>query len=70
MIGRRNSQWIAYAQQEENKMQTIYLYSAAGKETHAVTDGWFDSFGPAFSANGKYLFLIFRPDLQSYVQPD
>ena len=53
-----DSQWIAYAQQEENKMQTIYLYSAAKKETYAVTDGWFDSGGPAFSSDGKYLFLV------------
>jgi tricorn protease len=52
-----DSQWIAYAQQEEAKMQTIYLYSAAKKETYAVTDGWFDSVGPAFSADGKYLFF-------------
>jgi tricorn protease len=53
-----DSQWIAYAQQEETKMRTIYLYSVARKETGAVTDGWFDSGGPAFSADGKYLFLI------------
>ncbi len=53
-----DSQWIAYAQQEETKMQTIYLYAVAKKETYAVTDGWFDSGGPAFSADGKYLFLI------------
>ena len=53
-----DSQWIAYAQQEENKMQAIYLYSAAKKEKYAVTDGWFDSGGPAFSSDGKYLFLV------------
>ena len=39
-------------------MQTIYLYSCEKKETFAVTDGWFDSGGPAFSADGKYLFFI------------
>jgi tricorn protease len=53
-----DSQWIAYAQQEEQKMQTIYLYSLTGKETIAATDGWFDSSAPSFSADGKYLFLI------------
>jgi tricorn protease len=53
-----DSQWIAYAQQEDEKMQTIYLYSVADRETAAVTDGWFESGEPAFSADGKYLFFV------------
>jgi len=53
-----DSRWIAYSQQEEAKMQTIYLYSCEKKETYAVTDGWFDSGGPAFSEDGKYLFFV------------
>ncbi|MBN1569831.1 MAG: PD40 domain-containing protein [Acidobacteria bacterium] len=53
-----DNQWIAYSRQEEMKMQTIYLYSCEKKETYAVTDGWFDSGGPAFSEDGKYLFFI------------
>ncbi len=53
-----DSKWIAYSQQEEQKMQTIYLYSCEKKETIAVTDGWFDSVRPAFSEDGKYLFFI------------
>ena len=53
-----DSSWIAYSQQEETKMQTIYIYSCEKKETITVTDGWFDSAGPAFSEDGKYLFFI------------
>jgi tricorn protease len=53
-----DSQWIAYSQEEERKMQTIYLYSLSGKETIAATDGWFDAAEPAFSADGKYLFFV------------
>ncbi|MDM7995560.1 MAG: PDZ domain-containing protein [Acidobacteriota bacterium] len=53
-----DSKWIAYSQQEEMKMQTIYLYSCEKKETIAVTDGWFDSGRPAFSEDGKYLFFV------------
>jgi tricorn protease len=53
-----DNQWIAYTQQEDAKMQTIYLYSVAGKETVAATDGWFDSGQPAFSADGKFLFFV------------
>jgi tricorn protease len=53
-----DSQWISYSQQEEQKMQTVYLYSLAGKETIPATDGWFDSGEPVFSADGKYLFFV------------
>jgi tricorn protease len=53
-----DSQWIAYAQEEDTKMQTIYMYSVAGKETIAATDGWFESTKPSFSADGKYLFFV------------
>ncbi len=52
-----DSQWVVYARPEEKQMQTIYLYSLAGKETITVTDGWQSSFAPIFSADGK--FLIF-----------
>ncbi len=53
-----DSKWIAYARPEELKMQTVYLYSVESKETVPVTDGWFASGEPAFSANGKYLFFV------------
>jgi tricorn protease len=53
-----DSEWIVYSQQEEKKMQTIYLYSCAKKETYPVTDGWFDSGDAAFSEDGRYLFFI------------
>ncbi len=53
-----DSQWIAYTQEEEDKMATVYIYSLASKETIAATDGWFPSNSPAFSEDGKYLFLV------------
>lgn len=53
-----DSKWIAYAQIEEKKMATVYLYNVDTKENTAVTDGWFDSYGPAFSSDGKYLFFV------------
>ena len=53
-----DSRWIVYSQQEERKMQTVYLYSLTGKETIAATNGWFDSGSAAFSADGKYLFFV------------
>ena len=53
-----DSKWIAYAKPEEEKMTTVQLYSLDSKETIAVTDGWFSSYEPCFSADGKYLFIV------------
>ncbi len=53
-----DSKWIAYAQPEEKRMTTVYLYSVDANNSSAVTDGWFDSYQPTFSSNGKYLFFI------------
>ncbi|MCX5754262.1 MAG: PDZ domain-containing protein [Candidatus Krumholzibacteria bacterium] len=53
-----DSRWIAYAMPEELRMTTIQLYSLDSKKTVEVTDGWFSSFGPAFSPDGKYLFFV------------
>ena len=53
-----DSRWIAYAQEEDDRMQMIYLYSLASKQTVPATDGWFSSRQPSFSADGKYLFFI------------
>lgn len=53
-----DSRWIAWSQEEEDKMATIYLYSIESKKTYPVTDGWFNSGQPAFSSDGKYLFFV------------
>ncbi len=53
-----DSKWIAFARPEEKRMTTIQLYSLNTKSTHEVTDGWFSSSDPAFSADGKCLFFV------------
>lgn len=53
-----DSRWIAWSQEEEDRMATIYLYSIEEKKTYPVTDGWFHSEQPAFSSDGKYLFFV------------
>jgi tricorn protease len=53
-----DSKWIAYARPEDSSMTKVYLYSLDKKETYAVTDGWFSSYEPAFSSDGKYLFFV------------
>jgi tricorn protease len=53
-----DSKWIAYAKPEEMTMTTIQLYSVESASTTPLTDGWFSSFSPAFSNDGKYLFFL------------
>ncbi|RJR32333.1 MAG: protease [Candidatus Latescibacterota bacterium] len=53
-----DSKWISYARPEEKRMTTIRLYGLDGGKTIEVTDGWFESNGPVFSSDGKYLFFV------------
>jgi tricorn protease len=53
-----DGKWIAYAQPEEHQMTTVYLYSVETGKSYPVTDGWSDSYQPAFSSDGKYLFFV------------
>ena len=53
-----DSRWIAFARPEEKTMNTVNLYDLQSKKTLPVTDGWFSSSDPAFSADGKYLFFV------------
>jgi tricorn protease len=53
-----DSKWIAYSRPEVDVMSTIQLYSLESGKTVAVTDGWFESDGPQFSSDGKYLFFV------------
>lgn len=53
-----DSKWIAYSRPEAKQFPVVYLYSVEKKESHPVTDGWFNSGTPAFSSDGKYLFFV------------
>ncbi len=53
-----DSKWVAYAQQEETRMPTVYIFSLESRKTTQLTDGWYASAGPAFSSDGKYLFFV------------
>jgi tricorn protease len=62
-----DSKWTAYSKPEDSSMTNIYLYSLDKKETYAVTGGWYSSFEPEFSSDGKFLFFVsdgsFNPTL-------
>lgn len=57
-----DSRWVAYAFPEEEVMNRIYLYSLDSKKSTPVTEGWYSSSSPAFSADGKYLLFISSRD--------
>ena len=53
-----DSRWVAYAKPEAEGMGRIHLYSLAAKKAFAVTDGWYGSRAPSFSADGRFLFFV------------
>ncbi len=53
-----DSKWIAYSRPEREKLSKIVLYSTATKSKTEITDGWYESTGPAFSDDGKYLLFV------------
>lgn len=53
-----DSAWIAFSDQAENGMQKVFLYNLTSKETIEITDSWYSSYSPCFSADGKYLFFV------------
>jgi tricorn protease len=50
-----DSKWLAYTRSESNNFDVIYAFNLADKKEYAVTDKWYESSGPAFSKDGKYL---------------
>lgn len=57
-----DSRWLAWSQEEPNEMSQVYLHSVADGKSHAVTEGRYNSAGPAFSGDGKFLFFVSARD--------
>ena len=57
-----DSKWIAWAQDEIDSMDKVYLHSVDQNKAWEVTDGWYNSGQPAFSSDGKYLFFVSQRD--------
>jgi tricorn protease len=55
-----DSRWITYSRALENGMQQIMLYNVADGKSTEITNQWFSSDSPVFSADGKY--LVFSSD--------
>ncbi len=57
-----DSKWIAFSRQENDSLDKVHLYSLETGKTTEVTNGWYDSHSPVFSADGKYLFFVSNRD--------
>jgi tricorn protease len=63
-----DSKWLAFVETDQNLFRRVKLHSvASGKTTPATTDRY-DSFSPAFSPDGKWLYLLSDRHLKSVVQ--
>lgn len=54
--------WLAYARMAGNEFNIIYIYNIASGKEYPVTDKWYDSYSPVFSADGKYLVFTSMRD--------
>lgn len=52
-----DSRWIAYTRPEKNDFSVIYLYDRTSGKEYPVTEKWYNSSSPVFSADGKYLYF-------------
>ncbi|MBT3383089.1 MAG: protease [Prolixibacteraceae bacterium] len=51
-----DSKWITYTKPEKD-FTKVRLYNVESKEHSDVTEGWYNSFNPGFSSDGKYLIF-------------
>jgi tricorn protease len=63
-----DSKWLAFTAFSDNLFRRVMLYSlTTGKVTPMTTDRY-DSFSPAFSPDGKWLYLLSDRNLKSVVK--
>lgn len=53
-----DSKWIAYSTTDSNRFSVVYIYNIDSKTINSVTNGWFSSYSPVFSNDGKYLLYV------------
>ncbi len=57
-----DSNWVVYSKQSENHNGVIYLYDLGDRKISPVTTDAFDSTGPYFDPEGKYLYFLSNRD--------
>ena len=60
-----DSKWITYTKSAENDMSVVYVFNLASKKEYPVTERWYSSSAPVFSADGKYLIFTSARDFNS-----
>ena len=58
-----DSKWIAYTRPAKNEMDIVYIRSLETGKEYPVTERWYNSGFPRFSADGKYLIFTSDRDL-------
>ena len=53
-----DSQWLAYTENSNGLIQTVYVYSIAQRKSTRITDGLTEVSEPVFDRNGRYLYVI------------
>lgn len=59
-----DSKWLAYTKSGSNDISVIYLMNLASGKEYPVTDKWYNSGSPLFSADGKYLYFSSDRDFE------
>ena len=57
-----DSKWITYTKNATNEMSVVYVYNLSTKKEYPVTEKWYNSSSPVFSADGKYLIFTSARD--------
>jgi tricorn protease len=53
-----DGRYLAYSKLTEELLYQVYVYEVHKKKAHLVSDGLFNDFGPAWSADGNHLFFV------------
>jgi tricorn protease len=62
-----DSNWLAFTEAGDNQFRQVKLYSVATGKITPVTTERFDSHSPAFSPDGKWLYLLSDRNLKTVV---
>lgn len=57
-----DSRWITYTRSGDNDMSVVYVYNLADGREIPVTEKWYSSSQPRFSADGKYVIFASARD--------
>ncbi len=53
-----DSRWIVYSKPTWQMLQSIWVYNTQTGKRHQITDGWYASYSPRFSDDGKYIVFV------------